>query len=92
MPGADQDVRGGPAGPLGELAAWAQAEPVRGEITLVVAGATPVISTVDDADLVAEVLARQGEGAGRNDAIAAVAKRHGLARRHVYDAVLRSRP
>jgi 16S rRNA (cytidine1402-2'-O)-methyltransferase len=77
--------------PLGELAAQARAEPLRGEITLVVAGAEPAVGPVDDAGLAAEVMLAQQDGAGRNEAVAAVAKRHGLPRREVYDAVLRVR-
>ena len=44
VPGADQDPRGDTAGRLGELAAWASAGEVRGEVTLVVAGAVPADS------------------------------------------------
>jgi 16S rRNA (cytidine1402-2'-O)-methyltransferase len=79
-------------GPLADLASWAQESDVRGEITLVVAGASPAApAAVDDAKLAAEVTSAQDAGAGRNDAIVAVARRHGLARRDVYDAVLRHR-
>ncbi len=78
-------------GGLGELAEWAGAGEVRGEITIVVAGAPPAQSHVDDETLAAEVAAGQREGTRRNEAIASVAKRHGLTRRGVYDAVLRAR-
>ena len=73
--------------PLGELAA--SAEDVRGEITLVVGGA-PVVAPArpDDADLAAEVAGREADGAARKDAIAAVARRHGLPKRQVYHAVV----
>jgi 16S rRNA (cytidine1402-2'-O)-methyltransferase len=79
-------------GPMGELAAAAVTDPPRGEITVVVGGAAPAApEPADDDRLAAEVAAAQQEGAGRNDAVVAVARRHGLARREVYDAVLRSR-
>jgi 16S rRNA (cytidine1402-2'-O)-methyltransferase len=71
---------------LGELAVG---EDVRGEITLVVGGA-PVVAPVrpDDAGLVAEVAGVEAGGATRKDAIAAVARRHGLSKREVYNAVV----
>ncbi len=74
-------------GTLASLAEWA-AEGVRGEITLVVAGApeTPVELTA--AELAAEVAAEEAAGASRKDAIRAVVVRTGLPRRTVYDAVV----
>jgi len=77
--------------PLGELAARASEDPPRGEITLVVAGA-PVAAAVRpaDADLLAEVARLESEGTGRKDAIAAVARSHGLPRREVYNLVVTS--
>ena len=57
-----------------------------------VAGAgPPAAGPVDDASLAAEVTAAQQDGTRRNDAIVAVARRHGLSRGDVYDAVLRDR-
>jgi 16S rRNA (cytidine1402-2'-O)-methyltransferase len=77
--------------PLGDLAARATADPPRGEITLVVAGA-PAAAAVRpaDADLLAEVAALQAGGTPRRDAIAAVARSHGLPRREVYNLVVAS--
>jgi 16S rRNA (cytidine1402-2'-O)-methyltransferase len=77
--------------PLGDLAARATADPPRGEITLVVAGA-PAAAAVRpaDADLLAEVAALQAAGTPRRDAIAAVARSHGLPRREVYNLVVAS--
>jgi 16S rRNA (cytidine1402-2'-O)-methyltransferase len=74
-------------GPLGELAAWA-AEGVRGEITLVVAGAVAGPVPVSPAELAAEVAAEEAAGADRKEAIRAVVVRTGLPRRVVYDAVV----
>ncbi|NEK57746.1 16S rRNA (cytidine(1402)-2'-O)-methyltransferase [Geodermatophilus sabuli] len=74
-------------GPLAELAGWA-AEGVRGEITLVVAGASGAPVALDAGELAAAVAAEEGAGATRKDAIRAVVVRTGLPRRTVYDAVL----
>jgi 16S rRNA (cytidine1402-2'-O)-methyltransferase len=74
-------------GPLAELAEWAAAG-VRGEITLVVAGAVPGPVALSPAELAAEVAAEEAAGAARKDAIRAVVARTGLPRRTVYDAVV----
>jgi len=72
-------------GTLAELVAWAKGD-VRGEITLVVAGAS---GTHDEPDDVAGlVTAHEDAGMTRKDAIAAVAREHGLRKRDVYGAVL----
>ncbi|WP_448625466.1 16S rRNA (cytidine(1402)-2'-O)-methyltransferase [Geodermatophilus sp. URMC 64] len=77
-------------GPLSDLAAWA-ADGVRGEITLVVAGATPAPVELGAAELAAAVAAEEAAGASRKDAIRAVVVRTGLPRRTVYDAVVSSK-
>jgi 16S rRNA (cytidine1402-2'-O)-methyltransferase len=74
-------------GPLGELGEWA-AEGVRGEITLVVAGAVAGPVAMSAAELAAEVAAEEAAGADRKEAIRAVVTRTGLPRRVVYDAVV----
>lgn len=76
-------------GTLAELAYWAD-DGVLGEITVVLAGATP---TADPADLVAEVSALVSGGMRVKDACAAVVDAHPGApsRRELYDAVLRAR-
>jgi len=74
-------------GSLAELAAWA-AEGVRGEITLVVAGAVAGPVSMTPAELAAEVAAEEAAGADRKEAIRAVVTRTGLSRRVVYDAVV----
>ncbi|WP_281202029.1 16S rRNA (cytidine(1402)-2'-O)-methyltransferase [Nocardia harenae] len=75
-------------GTLGELAAWA-ADGARGEITVVLAGATPVAA--DPADLVGEVEARVAAGIRLKDACADLAAETGAPRRALYDAVLAAR-
>lgn len=76
-------------GTLDELAAWAD-DGVLGEITVVLAGATP---RADIDALVAEVGALTADGMGVKDACARVTASHSGAasRRELYDAVLRSR-
>ncbi|MCT7657344.1 16S rRNA (cytidine(1402)-2'-O)-methyltransferase [Mycobacterium deserti] len=76
-------------GSLGELAEWA-ADGVLGEITVVLAGATP---RADLETLVAEVNELLADGARVKDACAQVVSAHPGApsRRELYDAVLRAR-
>jgi len=74
-------------GPLGELAQWAQGD-VRGEITLVVAGAPPAGPVDDPVELAARVAGAEAGGLARKAAIAAVAAQAGVAKRVVYDAVI----
>ncbi len=74
-------------GPLSELVEWA-ADGVRGEITLVVAGAVPAPVSLSPPELAALVAGEEAAGASRKDAIRAVVTRTGLPRRTVYDAVV----
>jgi 16S rRNA (cytidine1402-2'-O)-methyltransferase len=74
-------------GPLAELAAWA-ADGVRGEITLVVAGAVAAPVELSAEELAQAVAVEEAAGASRKDAIRAVVVRTGLPRRTVYDAVV----
>ena len=64
---------------------------VRGEITLVVAGAAAVSRRGDPQSWAAEVAEREHEGVDRRTAIAAVARDSGVSRRDVYDAVVRAK-
>jgi len=75
-------------GTLTELASWAAGE-VRGEITIVVAGADPSESpAVTAEDLVDAVAAREAAGQPRKEAIAEVARALGVPKRAVFDAVV----
>jgi 16S rRNA (cytidine1402-2'-O)-methyltransferase len=76
-------------GTLTELADWA-VDGVLGEITVVLAGATPV---ADIDTLVAEVQALTADGLGVKDACREVTARHfgATSRRELYDAVVRLR-
>ncbi|KAA1426096.1 16S rRNA (cytidine(1402)-2'-O)-methyltransferase [Nocardioides antri] len=74
-------------GPVGELAEWA-ADGVRGEVTIVVAGAPPATGgDTDPASLRSAVDALVDDGLSRKDAIAAVAKQTGVPKREVYQVV-----
>ncbi|MEU4290098.1 16S rRNA (cytidine(1402)-2'-O)-methyltransferase [Kribbella sp. NPDC026596] len=76
-------------GPVGDLVTWSK-DGVRGEITVVVAGADPhKILTPDE--LAAEVATDEEAGTPRKQAIADVAKRFNVPKRTVYDAVLAAR-
>jgi 16S rRNA (cytidine1402-2'-O)-methyltransferase len=75
-------------GGLAELAAWA-ADGVRGEITVVVAGAPPAApGAVGPAELAALVAERELAGEPRKEAIAVVATTTGVPKREVFDAVV----
>ncbi|MFE5583369.1 16S rRNA (cytidine(1402)-2'-O)-methyltransferase [Kitasatospora sp. NPDC101155] len=75
-------------GPIGELAAWA-AEGVKGEITVVVAGAPPAApQELTPAELARLVAVREEAGERRKEAIAAVAVELSVPKRDVFDAVV----
>ncbi|OLZ54208.1 16S rRNA (cytidine(1402)-2'-O)-methyltransferase [Amycolatopsis keratiniphila] len=75
-------------GNLPDLAAWA-AEGVKGEITVVLAGAPPRSVSVED--LVSEVSSRVSAGERLKSAAAEVAESAGVSKKELYDAVLASR-
>ncbi|MFE3543507.1 16S rRNA (cytidine(1402)-2'-O)-methyltransferase [Nocardia sp. NPDC059177] len=75
-------------GTLAELAAWS-ADGVRGEITVVLAGAQPV--SADPADLVTEVETLVAGGMRLKDACAEVSAGRGASRKDLYEAVLTAR-
>jgi len=75
-------------GNLGDLAEWAAGD-VRGEITIVVAGAPdePAADVGPDV-LASEVARREAAGQPRKDAITEVARARGVPKRDVFDAVV----
>jgi 16S rRNA (cytidine1402-2'-O)-methyltransferase len=76
-------------GPLGELAEWAARDGVRGEITVVVEGASASGGeAVGAEELARRVAVREGAGEDRKAAIAAVAVEAGVRKRVVFDAVV----
>jgi 16S rRNA (cytidine1402-2'-O)-methyltransferase len=77
-------------GPLDELASWAT-EGVRGEICIVVGGATTDQDATSVDDGVRLVLERVAAGARMKEASAAVADATGLSRRDLYEGALAAR-
>ena len=78
-------------GGLAALVAWA-AGGVRGEVTIVVSGAAATAAVDGDPDsLRAAVAELEATGVSRKEAIPEVAKRAGLPKREVYDAVHRTK-
>jgi 16S rRNA (cytidine1402-2'-O)-methyltransferase len=73
---------------LGNLTAWASAG-VRGEVTIVVAGAPEPTPVTDPETLRALVASAEAAGVSRKEAILEVARRSGVPRRTVYDHVHR---
>jgi len=75
-------------GTLGDLVEWTQPG-VRGEVTIVVEGAAPIEAVTDPAALAAQVARDEADGIPRKQAIVDVARRSGVPKRVVYDAVHR---
>ena len=74
-------------GPLNDLVAWT-ADGVRGEVTIVVQGASPTAAIANDPDsLRAAVAELEADGTTRKEAIAAVAREAGVPKREVYNLV-----
>ena len=77
-------------GTLATLAAGAVDDPVRGEVTVVLAGAAPAAAPSVDS-LVDEVHSRVAAGERLKDAAAAVAQAAGVPKRELYNAALTAR-
>jgi len=75
-------------GNLGELSAWADANEILGEITLVIAGAVTDSASLTAADMVGRVREFEAAGMDRKSAIATVADEFGISKRLVYAAVV----
>jgi 16S rRNA (cytidine1402-2'-O)-methyltransferase len=75
-------------GSLGALAQWA-ADGVRGEVTVVLSGA-PLPPPPDVAGLLEEVTERVSAGVRLKEAVAAVARAHGVPQRELYQAAVGS--
>ncbi len=76
-------------GPLSDLAAWAAADQLRGEVAVVVAGRSAEAPTVER--LVAEALARIGDGERAKAVVADLAGTFGVPQRELYAAVVAAR-
>ncbi|MGI8762016.1 MAG: 16S rRNA (cytidine(1402)-2'-O)-methyltransferase [Jatrophihabitantaceae bacterium] len=77
-------------GSLVQLCEWALGD-VRGEVTLVVGGASSTRPAVSAEALAADVAAGEDGGRSRKDAIADVARAHAVPKRTVFDAVVRAK-
>ncbi len=84
LPKTSEEVR---RGTLAELRGWAEGE-VRGELTVVVGGAQV---SGDPEGALAAVQAAVASGQRLSEAVAEVAAAHGVPRRQLYDAALKSR-
>lgn len=73
-------------GTLAEAVAWVAAQPPRGEVALVLDGATPP-EEADEEAVIAAIEAELATGASRRDVAAKVAAELGLAKRAVYQLV-----
>ncbi len=78
-------------GTLAELLAWSTDREILGELTIVLEGFDAGTLTYSAADLVELVLAREGAGESRKDAIASLAKELNLPKRVVFDAMVGSK-
>ncbi len=74
--------------PLADLAARAQAQGVRGEVTVIVGGAVEEAAVLDDAALVERVRGLIAAGLDKKAAIAQVASAAAVPKKRVYQAVL----
>jgi 16S rRNA (cytidine1402-2'-O)-methyltransferase len=74
---------------LSELVAGVQRAPVKGELVIVVEGATAVAPDLEGA--IAEALERIEEGESTREATRAVATERGVPRRALYDRVVQAR-
>ncbi len=73
-------------GPLADLHAWS-ADGVRGEVTIVVSGATATLAEKDPDSLRAAVATKEAGGMSRKDAIVEAAREAGVPKREVYNLV-----
>ena len=78
-------------GTISELLEWSTDREILGELTLVLEGFDAESVSYSAADLVGLVLAREGAGEYRKDAIAALAKELNLPKRVVFDAMVGSK-
>ena len=76
-------------GPLADLAAWAGARDVLGEVTVVLGPA--VVVTPEPEDLAEEVLGLVADGRRLKDAARDVATVHGVSTKALYDATVQLR-
>jgi 16S rRNA (cytidine1402-2'-O)-methyltransferase len=81
-------------GTLPELAAWTRKTPLRGELTLVIAGAgtSPAQGPRDDIPITARIRELLAKGLSRREAAKQVSRETGLPSRRIYKETLRCEP
>lgn len=75
-------------GEISQLIEWAESKDILGEITIVISGFDPGTQEFDSAQLVQMVLNQESAGEGRKEAIAQVARKTGISKRVVFDAMV----
>lgn len=75
-------------GEISQLIEWAESKDILGEITIVISGFDPGTREFDSAQLVQMVLNQESAGEGRKEAIAQVARKTGISKRVVFDAMV----
>lgn len=75
-------------GPLGDLARWAKENEVRGEITMVLAGAPENFAEITTSQMVSRVLQYESAGMDRKSAISTVSDELSLPKRIVFAAMV----
>ena len=75
-------------GTIDEIISWANSKEVLGELTIVIEGFDPESRIFQNEELITMVLARESAGETRKDAIAAVAKEVGVAKREIFDLMV----
>ncbi|MGI9170909.1 MAG: 16S rRNA (cytidine(1402)-2'-O)-methyltransferase [Candidatus Nanopelagicus sp.] len=75
-------------GDLSQLIEWAESKDILGEITIVISGFDPGTREFDSTELIQMVLNLESAGEGRKEAIAEVAKKTGISKRVVFDAMV----
>ena len=75
-------------GNISELIEWAESKEILGEITIVIEGFNPESREFTQSELIEKVIAREAAGEARKEAIAAVAKEVGLAKREIFDLMV----
>ena len=78
-------------GTISEIIEWANSKEILGEITVVIEGYNPDLREYSDEEIVAKVLAREFAGELRKEAIVAVAKEIGVAKRIVFDVMVQQK-
>jgi 16S rRNA (cytidine1402-2'-O)-methyltransferase len=75
-------------GSLSELLEWARSSPPRGEIVVIISGATDAQDEVGPAELADKARKLMSAGMARREALTEVARATGVPRRKVFDALV----